>query len=91
MMPPHYALSDAFIVLVTIFAGNALRRNGQNLLAFSMACFGIAAAVGVVRFAGGLQDELASLHSGASQYLGLVGTLAVASAVCFAAGAGAML
>jgi hypothetical protein len=79
MMPPHYALSDAFIVLVTIFAGNALRRNGQNLLAFSMACF-------VVRFAGGLQDELASLHSGASKYLGLVGTLAVASACVFRGG-----
>ena len=85
-MPPHYALSDAFIVLVTIFAGNALRENGQNLLAFAMACFGIAAAVGVVRFAGGLQDELASLHSGASQYLGLVGTLAVASACVFRGG-----
>ena len=86
MMPAHYALSDAFIVLVTIFAGNALRQNGQNLLAFAMACFGIAAAVGVVRFAGGLQDELASLHSGASQYLGLVGTLAVASACVFRGG-----
>ena len=64
-MPAHYALSDAFIVFVTIFAGNALRRNGQDLLSFAMACFGIAAAVGVARFAGGLQDELANLHSGA--------------------------
>ena len=66
MMPAHYALSDAFIVLVTIFAGNALRQNGQNLLAFAMACFGIAAAVGVVRFAGGcgkrhVRDLLPSL------------------------------
>ena len=36
-MPAHYALSDAFIVLITIFAGNALRENGQNLLALAMA------------------------------------------------------
>lgn len=85
-MPAHYALSDACIVLVTILAGNALRRSGQDLLAVAMACFGLAAAIGVVRFAGGLQDALANLHSGASQLLGLVGMLAVASACVFRGG-----
>lgn len=80
-MPSHYALSDAAIVVVTIFAGNILWRHGRGLSAFAMACFGIAAAIGVLRFGGGLQDELAALHSGASQLLGLAGALALVS-VC---------
>ena len=82
-MPTHYALSDAAIVLVTIFAGHALWQNGRILPAFAMACFGIAAGVGVVRFGGGLQDALAALHSGASQLLGLAGALAVVSHYLF--------
>jgi hypothetical protein len=82
-MPAHYALSDAAILLVAIFAGNMLWRNGKALPAFAMACFGIAAGIGVVRFAGGLQDALAALHAGASQYLGLAGALAVVSHYLF--------
>ena len=78
-MPAHYALSDAAIVLVTIFAGNILWRNDRILPAFAMACFGVAAFIGVVRFGGGLQEELAALHAGASQGLGLAGALAVVS------------
>lgn len=85
-MPAHYALSDAAIVLVTVFAGMALWRNGQGLLASAMACFGIAAAIGALRFGGGLQDELATLHSGASQFLGCAGVLAVLSSCLFRAG-----
>ncbi|WP_397592757.1 hypothetical protein [Sphingorhabdus sp.] len=77
MMPTHYALSDAAILLVTMFAGHALWRNIKALPAFAMACFGIAAGIGVVRFGGGLQDALADLHAGASQLLGLAGALAV--------------
>ena len=76
-MPGHYALSDAAIVLVTIFAGNILWRNDRILPAFAMGCFGVAAFIGVVRFGGDLQDELAALHSGASQALGLAGALAI--------------
>ncbi|WP_295442370.1 hypothetical protein [Sphingorhabdus sp. EL138] len=76
-MPAHYALSDAAIVLVTIFAGNMLWRNDRILPAFAMACFGVAAFIGVVRFGGGLQVELAALHAGASQGLGLAGALAI--------------
>ena len=82
-MPAHYALSDAAIVLVTIFAGHTLWRNGRYLPAFAMACFGVAAAIGVVRFGGSLQDALAALHSGASQALGLAGALAVMSHYLF--------
>jgi len=77
MMPAHYALSDAAIVLVTLFAGHALWRNIKVLPAFAMACFGVAACIGVVRFGGGLQDALAALHAGASQYLGLAGAFAI--------------
>jgi hypothetical protein len=84
-MPAHYALSDAAIVLVTVFAGIALWRNGQGLLASAMACFGMAAAIGAVRFGGGLQEELATLHSGASQFLGFAGVLAVLSSCLFRA------
>ena len=84
-MPAHYALSDAAIVLVTIFAGNMLWRNDRILPAFAMACFGVAAFIGVVRFGGGLQGELAALHAGASQYLGLAGALAVVSHYLFPA------
>ena len=82
-MPTHYALSDAAIVLVTLFAGHALWRSGRVLPAFAMACFGIAAGIGVVRFGGDLQDALAALHSGASQLLGLTGALAVVSHYLF--------
>ena len=76
-MPAHYALSDAAIVLVTIFAGDALWRNGRHLPAFAMACFGVAAFIGVVRFGTGLQDALAALHAGASRLLGLAGAVAI--------------
>ena len=78
MMPSHYALSDAAIVLVTIWAGTMLWRSDRQLSAFAMACFGVAAAIGVLRFGGGLQAELAPLHAGASQLLGLAGALAIA-------------
>ena len=82
-MPAHYALSDAAIVLVTIFAGNALWRSGRHLPAFAMACFGVAAFIGVVRFGAGLQDQLAALHAGASQLLGLAGAVAILSSYLF--------
>jgi hypothetical protein len=83
MMPAHYALSDAAIVLVTILAGNALWRNGRHLPAFAMACFGLAAFIGVVRFGAGLQEQLAALHGGASQLLGLAGAVAILSGYLF--------
>lgn len=78
-MPIHYAVSDAAIVLVALYAGAALWRHGLVLPAFAMACFGVAAAIGVVRIAGGLQVELAALHAGASQLLGLAGAIALAA------------
>ena len=82
-MPAHYALSDAAIVLVTIFTGNALWRNGRHLPAFAMACFGVAAFIGLVRCGGGLQDHLAALHAGASQLLGIAGAVAILSGYLF--------
>lgn len=82
-MPAHYALSDAAIVLVTIFAGTTLWRNGRHLPAFAMACFGAAAFIGAVRFGAGLQDALAALHAGASQLLGLAGAVAILSSYLF--------
>lgn len=82
-MSAHYALSEAAILLVTVFAGHALWQNGRHLPAFAMACFGVAAGIGVVRFGGDLQVALAALHAGASQYLGLAGALAVVTHYLF--------
>jgi hypothetical protein len=78
MMPAHYALSDAAIVLVACWAGLALWRNGQRLPALVMACFAVPAVIGVIRLGGGLQNELAGLHSGASLTLGLAGAVVLA-------------
>lgn len=77
-MPAHYALSDAAIVLVACWAGFALWRSGQWLPVLVMGCFGTAAAIGVIRLGGGLQDELAALHAGGSLTLGLAGAIALA-------------
>jgi hypothetical protein len=78
-MPAHYALSDAAIALVAAWATFALWRQRQILQGFAMACFGVAAAIGVVRFGAGLQTELAALHAGSSQTLGLAAVLTLAS------------
>jgi hypothetical protein len=48
-----------------------------------MACFGVAAFIGVVRFGAGLQDAFAALHGGASQLLGLAGAVAMLSGYLF--------
>ncbi len=88
MMPAHYALSDAVIVLVALWGAVDLSRQQQLLPAFAMACFGMAATVGVVRFGAGLQAELAPLHAGASQLLGLAGAAALAAACLPRSGGG---
>ena len=77
-MPAHYALSDAAIVLVACWFAMAMWRNGQRLPAMVMACFAVPAAIGVIRLGGGLQDELAALHAGASLMLGFAGAMALA-------------
>lgn len=86
MMPAHFGLSDAAIVLVSLWAVRALMRQGQLLAGFAMAGFGLAAAIGCVRFASGLQAELAALHGGGSQVLGLAAVLALAAASLMHAG-----
>lgn len=88
MMPAHYALSDAAIVLVAIWGAMALYRKRQFLPAFAIACFGLAAAIGVVRFGAHLQAELAVLHASASQLLGLAGGFALAGVCIQRAGSG---
>lgn len=78
-MPAHYAVSDAVIVVVAMSAAAALFRARLMLQAFAMACFGVAAFIGVARFGSGWQVELAMLHAGASQLLGLAGAAALAA------------
>ncbi len=77
-MPAHYALSDAAIVLVACWFGMSLWRNGQRLPVMVMACFAVPASIGVIRLGGGLQDELAGVHSGSSLMLGLAGAVVLA-------------
>ena len=73
MMPAHYAITDAAIVVVAAWAAMALWRSNKPLPAFAMACFAIPAAIGAIRLGGGLQAELAALHMGSAQLLGLAG------------------
>ena len=82
MMPAHYALTDAAILAVAISAGIALWRNSRPLPALAMASFGIPAAIGVIRLGGGLQTELAAVHVGSAQLLGLAGAILLA-VTCF--------
>lgn len=81
-MPAHYALSDAAIVLVAAWAAPALWLNRKILPAVAMACFGLAASIGVVRFGADLQAELAAVHAAGSLVLGLAAALMLAAA-CF--------
>jgi hypothetical protein len=60
MPAPHYALSEALIVLVAIWVALRMTRRGAWSGALGVAIFGIAAGIGVVRFSLGQIEELAS-------------------------------
>lgn len=78
-MAPHYAISEAFIVLAALWSGWKLFRRGQWVGAIGTLLFGAAAAVGVYRFPSGQVEELANFHRLAGQLGGLVGMALIAS------------
>ena len=67
MGPPHYALSEALIVLVALWVALRFARKRAWLGAAGVAIFGAAAAVGTYRFASGHIEALAQLHRIVSQ------------------------
>lgn len=72
-MPPHYAISEAFIVIAALYCGWKLARCSQWMGAIGVLLFGAAASIGVYRFPSGLVAELASIHRWAGQIGGLTG------------------
>ena len=72
-MPPHYALSEAFIVIVALYCAWKLAQNSQWIGALGVLLFGAAASIGVYRFPSGQVEELASFHRWAGQIGGLTG------------------
>lgn len=78
-MAPHYAISEAFIVLAALWCGWKLFRRAHWMGASGTLLFGAAAAVGVYRFPSGQIEELANFHRLAGQLGGLVGMALIAS------------
>ncbi len=78
-MAPHYAISEALIVLAALWCGWKLYHRGQWIGAIGTLLFGAAAAVGVYRFPSGQIEELANFHRSAGQLGGLVGMALIAS------------
>ncbi|MEP3891273.1 MAG: hypothetical protein ABJN69_12510 [Hellea sp.] len=72
-MPPHYAISEAFIVIAALYCAWKLTRNSQWIGALGVLLFGAAASIGVYRFPSGQVAELASIHRWAGQIGGLAG------------------
>ncbi|MEZ5680306.1 MAG: hypothetical protein R3E14_03315 [Erythrobacter sp.] len=63
----HYSLSELAIVVVALVAARDLFRKNRGLAAAGTAILGLAAAIGVVRFANGEVDALAAIHKLVSQ------------------------
>lgn len=80
-MPPHYAISEAFIVLAALYCGWKLARGSQWAGALGVLLFGAAASIGVYRFPTGQVAELAAIHKWAGQIGGLAGMALIASAL----------
>ena len=72
MPEPHYAISEALIVLAAIWCVLRLSRSSLWLAALGTAIFGLAAAIGVYRFGTNQIVELASFHKNFSQIGGSI-------------------
>ncbi len=66
-MPLHYVLSEVAICLASGWGANRLFRDQQAIGAFGVALFAVAAIIGIVRIATGLDELLAPAHRFASQ------------------------
>ena len=81
-MPLHYAATDALVALAGAWGAWRLTRPAQSRAiqwagAAGIALFGLAGAIGTVRIAAGLDDQLAALHRLASQTGGLAGLVLI--------------
>lgn len=66
-MPLHYVLSEVAICLASGWGASRLFQDRQAIGAFGVALFAVAAIVGIVRIATGLDELLAPAHRFASQ------------------------
>lgn len=73
MPGPHYALSEAVLVVAALWAAIRLFRGGFSLAAVGVALFGVAAAMGVWRFGTNAIEEWASVHRALSLTGGVLG------------------
>lgn len=72
VLPIHYALSEALIVIAALYAvARAWRVN--RWFAIGLAAAAVAALVAIVRIAGGMTGEIVTLHEFLSRYGGLFG------------------
>ncbi len=67
MPGPHYAISEALIVLVAIWVAYRFAAERAFYGAAGTAILGIAAAIGTIRFGFGWDEEIASLHGSVFQ------------------------
>jgi hypothetical protein len=72
-MPLHYALTDGLVLIAAVWGVWQFVSRGQTFAAFGLACFGLAALVGVIRITTGLIEPLAPAHRLLSQLGGTAG------------------
>ncbi|WP_109356285.1 hypothetical protein [Sphingorhabdus sp. EL138] len=84
MAGPHYAISEALIVLAAIWCVLRLSRLNHWFAALGIAIFGFAAAIGVYRFGTNQIEELASFHKNFSQTGGSVAMALVSAQLLLA-------
>lgn len=78
MPAPHYALSEALIVLVGVWSVLQMARRGMWFGALGISIFSVAAGIGVIRFGLGRIEELAPVHQAFSQVGGATAMALVA-------------
>jgi hypothetical protein len=78
MPGPHYALSEALIVLVGVWVVLKMTRSGMGFGALGVAIFSVAAGIGVIRFGLDQIEELAPVHQAVSQIGGATAMALVA-------------
>lgn len=72
LQPAHYALSEAMLALVAVYAMCRLVRR-EPLAALALAPFGLAASIGAVRLALGIAGPVMELHQFVARIGGMFG------------------
>jgi hypothetical protein len=87
MPGPHYALSEAVLVVAALWAAIRLFRGGFALASVGVLLFGVAAAMGVWRFGSSIHDtgaieEWATVHRTLSLTGGVIGLALIVAQMC---------